>query len=128
MTVLPPPSRPTSDDRASTPGDGTPAPASTAEIRSRIDDAELDQWILTRLAMVGVDLGVLPEDDPDAPADQRRVLASVRRILRESMPVVSDMPLDPMELPPILYPAHLPEVREATLVQANGGTAPGEGG
>ncbi len=93
----------------------------------QIEDEELDRWILTRLAMVGVDLGVLPEDDPDAPADQRRVLVSLRQILRERMPVVSDYPLDPMQFPPVLYPAHLPEVREATVVRADEGDTLGEG-
>lgn len=83
----------------------------------RISDEDLDAWILTRLANVGVDLSVLPEDDEEAPADQRRILASARRFLRTSVRTISDtsltpeaslpgsIPLDPH--PPGMYPSAL---------------------
>lgn len=83
-------------------------------------DEELDRYIRTRLSLIGVDLGVLPEDDSSAPADQRRILASVRRLLRNTVPALSDHPLDPQELPPSMYPAHLPPVRSTDAGQAGG--------
>lgn len=83
----------------------------------RLTDDELDAYILTRLKNVGVDLSVLPEDDEEAPADQRRILASARRFLRGSVRVISDLsltpdaalpgsiPMDPY--PPGMYPSAL---------------------
>jgi hypothetical protein len=68
-------------------------------------DAELDAYILTRLQLIGVDLGVLPADDASAPADQRRIMASVRRFLRGSAARLSRYELDPQQAPPGLYPA-----------------------
>jgi len=68
-------------------------------------DAELDVWIQARLRLIGVDLGTLPVSDPAAPADQTRVLASVRSFLRTTVPVVSNYTLDVQENPPVLYPA-----------------------
>ena len=54
-----------------------------------VTDEELDQYVLTRLEMLGVDLSVLPEDDSEAPADQRRILASARRFLRSTPAAIS---------------------------------------
>jgi len=68
-------------------------------------DEELDAFILMRLEMLGVDLSVLPEDDPDAPADRRRILASARRFLRTTPAGIVNYTLDPLGPPPILYPA-----------------------
>lgn len=88
----------------------------------RLTDEELDTYILTRLKNVGVDLSVLPEDDEEAPADQRRILASARRFLRGSVRVISDLsltpdaslpgkiPMDPF--PPGLYPSALSRWRD----------------
>lgn len=70
-----------------------------------LTDAELDAYILSRLKALGVDLGVLPEDDEDAPADRRRILRSARRFLRNTPPTISGFEIDPQEVPPILYPA-----------------------
>jgi hypothetical protein len=70
-----------------------------------LTDEELNAYILTRLRLIGVDIGVLPEDDADAPADQRRVLASARNLLRNTVPVISDFVIDVQEVPPMLYPA-----------------------
>lgn len=93
------------------PGDrrGGPAtPPDSLRPIQEIPDAELDRFILLRLEMLGVDLSVLPEDDPDAPADRRRILASARRFLRTSPAVIADFPMDPQEVAPVLYPASVP--------------------
>ena len=70
-----------------------------------LTDAELDAYILTRLKMVGVDLGALPEDDADAPADQRRILSSARRFLRSTPPAILDFEMDVQAVPPVMYPS-----------------------
>lgn len=70
-----------------------------------LSDPELDAYILTRLRLAGVDLSVLPVDDPDAPADQRRVLAGARRFLRGTPGTIAGFAMDPQEVPPVLYPA-----------------------
>jgi hypothetical protein len=87
------------------PHEGTPVPAEPT-------DEDLDRYIRTRLALIGVDLSVLPRDDPGAPADQRRVLRSARNLLRTTVPVLSDYELDPQSVPPAFYPAALPSVIE----------------
>lgn len=68
-------------------------------------DAELDVQIRARLATLGIDLSVLPVDDRRAPADQTRVLASVRALLRATVPTVSGWSTDLQRYPPALYPA-----------------------
>lgn len=68
-------------------------------------DEELDAFILTRLEMLGVDLSVLPEDDPDAPADRRRILASARSFLRTTPAGIANYALDALGPPPLLYPS-----------------------
>ncbi len=75
-------------------------------------DAELDVHIRARLAVLGVDLSVLPVDDPGAPADQQRVLASVRRLLRESVPAIAGWQVDVQAVPPVLYPAQFTAWRD----------------
>jgi hypothetical protein len=70
-----------------------------------ITDERLDALILTRLEEAGVDLSVLPLDDPDAPADQRRILASARRFLRSTPPAIRALSMDAQDVPPIMYPA-----------------------
>lgn len=72
-----------------------------------LSDAELDAYILTRLRSVGVDLAVLPQDDPSAPADQRRVLLSARRFLRSTPSAILAWEPDPQRVAPALYPAAL---------------------
>lgn len=72
-----------------------------------LTDVELDHLIELRLRQMEIDLSVLPEEDARAPADRRRVLAAVRRLLRDQMPVVADLALDPITWPPILYPSGL---------------------
>ena len=78
--------------------------------RSRIQelsDDDLDAYVLTRLAVLGVDLSDLPEDDPEAPADRRRILASARRFLRSTPQAIADFAMDPQEVTPVLYPPAL---------------------
>lgn len=77
-----------------------------------LSDEVLDTFIRVRLALAGVDLSVLPESDPEAPADQDRVLRSARGFLRNTVPRLSRFELDPQEWPPVLYPSRLPEVIE----------------
>ncbi len=71
------------------------------------DDEELDRFILARLRLAGVDLSVLPEDDPEAPADRKRVLAAARTFLRSTPPRIAELELDPLGAPPAMYPAEL---------------------
>jgi hypothetical protein len=72
-----------------------------------LSDAALNDYILTRLQMLGVDLSVLPEDDEDAPADRKRILESAREFLRNTPPVIADFAMDPQKVPPAMYPAEL---------------------
>lgn len=67
-------------------------------------DEELDRYILTRYALMGIDISVLPESDPDAPMDQRRLLANGRSILRQDVEA-ADFAIDPQLHLPQLYPA-----------------------
>lgn len=70
-----------------------------------VTDEELDTHITTRLKLLGVDLSVLPEDDPEAPVDRRRILASARRFLRSTPGAIADLDLDPQDAPPLMYPS-----------------------
>ena len=72
-----------------------------------VTDAELDAFILTRLRSLGVDLSVLPENDPDAPADQRRILMGARRFLRSTPPAIMAFEPDVQAVAPVMYPASL---------------------
>jgi hypothetical protein len=68
-------------------------------------DAELDAYILARLRSVGVDLSVLPEDDPEAPADRARILESARRFLRSTPPAIRAFSMEGHEVSPVLFAA-----------------------
>jgi hypothetical protein len=72
-------------------------------MQEQISDAELDTIILGRLKLAGIDLSVLPEDDADAPADRRRILASARRFLRGTPEAIRAFTIDPQDAPPFLY-------------------------
>lgn len=72
-----------------------------------VSDDDLDQYVLTRLATLGVDLSVLPQDDNEAPADQKRILASARRFLRSTPPAIHGFEMDVQNVPPEGYPAEL---------------------
>ena len=69
-----------------------------------LSDQELDAYVLARLESLGVDLSVLPEDDPSAPSDRRRILRSARRFLRRTLPAIADFRMTLDEPPPVLYP------------------------
>lgn len=77
-----------------------------------LSDEELDRYVRVRLTLAGVDISVLPESDPGAPADQARILRSARRFLRSTGPTISALSLDPEAFPPVLYPASLPDIAE----------------
>jgi len=77
-----------------------PLPRSLADL----PDEELDRYVLTRLAIVGVDLSVLPEDDPEASVDRVRILRSARAFLRSTVSPLSGFELDPDTALPSLYP------------------------
>ncbi len=67
-------------------------------------DEELDGYIRTRYALMGIDISVLPESDDEAPMDQRRLLANGRSILRQDVEA-ADFAIDPQLHLPQLYPA-----------------------
>lgn len=67
-------------------------------------DDDLDRYILTRYALLGIDISVLPESDPDAPMDQERLLANGRRILRQDVEA-ADFEIDPQFNLPVPHPA-----------------------
>ncbi len=67
-------------------------------------DADLDVYILTRYALLGIDISVLPESDPDAPMDRARLLEHARSILRQDV-AAADFEIDPQLHLPVPYPA-----------------------
>lgn len=67
-------------------------------------DEELDRYILTRYALLGIDVSVLPESDPDAPMDRERLLRNARMILRQDV-VAADFEIDPQFNLPTAFPA-----------------------
>jgi hypothetical protein len=81
--------------------------------REPLSDEELDRFIELRLRMAGVDLSVLPENDPSAPADQLRVLRSARNFLRNTASALSAAELDPQVVPPIPSTAAYPYLATA---------------
>jgi len=74
----------------------TPPPAPT--------DEELDRYILTRYALLGIDISVLPESDSEAPMDRERLLANGRSILRQDVEA-ADFEIDPQHHLPVTHPA-----------------------
>ena len=67
-------------------------------------DDDLDRYILTRYALLGIDISVLPVSDPEAPMDQERLLANGRSILRQDV-VAADFVIDPQFHLPVPHPA-----------------------
>lgn len=67
-------------------------------------DEELNRYILTRYALLGIDISVLPESDEEAPMDQERLLENARSILRDDV-VAADFEIDPQFHLPIPFPA-----------------------
>jgi hypothetical protein len=98
----------------------TPATPRTSPLLDELSDEALDQFIETRLRLAGVDLSVLPEDDPDAPADRVRVYRSARNFLRNTAMALSAFDLDPQLHPPVGLPGTLVALDRA-------GTASGDG-
>jgi len=68
-------------------------------------DAELDAHIRARLQLIGIDLSQLPVSDPSAPADQTRVMNSLRNFLRNTPPVISAYSASVQYHPPVVYTA-----------------------
>jgi len=69
-------------------------------------DAELDVYIKTRYALLGIDISVLPVSDADAPIDQGRLLANGRSILRQEV-VAANFQIDPQFNLAMPFPAQL---------------------
>lgn len=67
-------------------------------------DEELNRYIRTRYALLGIDISVLPESDEDAPMDQERLLENGRSILRQDV-VAADFVIDPQMHLPVPHPA-----------------------
>ena len=67
-------------------------------------DEELNTYILTRYALLGIDISVLPEADDDAPMDRERLLANGRSILRQDVEA-ADFEIDPQFNLPVTHPA-----------------------
>ena len=67
-------------------------------------DEELNVYIRTRYQLLGVDISVLPDSDPDAPMDQERLLENGRSILRQEV-VAADFDIDPQFNLPVPHPA-----------------------
>lgn len=76
-------------------------------------EAEITALVMTRLRMLGVDISVLPADDPAAPMDQRRALSACRGAMADTQ-AISRYVLDAQQYPPILYPAPLTEWSEVS--------------
>ena len=70
----------------------------------RPSDEELNVYIRTRYQLLGVDISVLPDSDPDAPMDQERLLENGRSILRQEV-VAADFDIDPQFNLPVPHPA-----------------------
>lgn len=66
-------------------------------------DAELDAYIATRYALIGIDISVLPVDDPAAPMDQARVIANARSTIRGELTYADYTPDQQAHLA-VLYP------------------------
>lgn len=69
-------------------------------------DAELDVYIKTRYALLGIDISVLPVSDRSAPMDQERLLANGRQILRQEV-VAANFKIDPQFAIPMPFPPQL---------------------
>ena len=67
-------------------------------------DEELDTYIRTRYALLGIDISVLPVTDEDAPMDQERLLSNARSILRQDV-TAANFKIDPQFMLPQPFPA-----------------------
>lgn len=67
-------------------------------------DDELNKYIQTRYALLGVDISVLPVSDENAPMDQERLLENARSILRQDV-VAANFKIDSQSVLPQMFPA-----------------------
>ena len=67
-------------------------------------DEQLDTYIRTRYALLGIDISVLPTSDSEAPMDQDRLLENARTILRQDAEVAA-FQIDPQFNLPMPFPA-----------------------
>jgi hypothetical protein len=67
-------------------------------------DDELNAYIMTRFALMEIDISVLPKDDPTAPMDQTRVLSSARSTIRQDVEIAAYLTDQQADLA-VLYPA-----------------------
>jgi hypothetical protein len=91
------------------PAAGFAFPARQLEVPPRMavpepTDADLDDLAQTYWALLGIDISVLPVDDPTAVADQARCLANARSTLRGEVPIQDYAGLDPQADLAVLYP------------------------
>lgn len=77
---------------------------SSPQVPPQPTDEELDRYIRTRYALLGIDISVLPVSDAQAPMDQERLLANGRDILRQDV-VAADFEIDPQFHLPTPHPA-----------------------
>ena len=72
-------------------------------------DAELDTVAKTYWALLGIDISVLPVNDPAAIVDQARCLSSARSTLRAEATIMDYAGLDPQADIAVLYPTSFSE-------------------
>jgi hypothetical protein len=69
-------------------------------------DEELNVYIKTRYALLGIDISVLPMSDRNAPMDQERLLQNGRQILRQEVEA-ANFKIDPQFAVPMPFPPQL---------------------
>jgi hypothetical protein len=69
-------------------------------------DEELNVYIKTRYALLGIDISVLPVSDRSAPMDQERLLQNGRQILRQEVEA-ANFKIDPQFAVPMPFPPQL---------------------
>lgn len=69
-------------------------------------DEELNAYIKIRYALLGIDISVLPENDPVAPMDQARVLTAARSTIRQDAEIAA-YPIDQQADLATFYPVQL---------------------
>ena len=69
-------------------------------------DEELNVYIKTRYALLGIDISVLPVADQSAPMDQERLLQNGRQILRQEVEA-ANFKIDPQFAVPMPFPPQL---------------------
>jgi hypothetical protein len=69
-------------------------------------DEELNVYIRTRYALLGIDISVLPVSDRNAPMDQERLLQNGRQILRQEVEA-ANFKIDPQFAVPMPFPPQL---------------------